>query len=103
MSGLHWRIVSPEKIAMKRIYVGNLNLLTNANQVQTLFESYGRVLRAGIMRSHNTGSSLGLAYVLMSNDREGTEAMQELNGATLDGRPMEMQQARPHERTNNER
>ena len=63
---------------MKRIYVGNLNLLTNANQVQTLFESYGRVLRAGIMRSHNTGSSLGFAYVLMSNDREGNEAIQKL-------------------------
>jgi len=102
MSGLHWRIVSPEKIAMKRIYVGNLNLLTNANQVQTLFESYGRVLRAGIMRSHNTGSSLGFAYVLMSNDREGNEAMQELNGANLDGRPMDVQEAFPPERNKNE-
>jgi RNA recognition motif-containing protein len=77
-------------------------LLTNANQVQTLFESYGRVLRAGIMRSHHTGSSLGVAYVLMSNDREGNEAIQKLNGANLDGRPMDVQEAFPPERNKNE-
>jgi RNA recognition motif-containing protein len=85
---------------MKKIYVGNLNLLTNANQVQTVFESYGRVLKAGILCSRNTGDSLGFAYVLMSNDREGNEAIQGLNGANLDGRPMDVQEALPPEERN---
>ncbi len=85
---------------MKKIYVGNLNLLTNANQVQTAFESYGRVLKAGILCSRNTGSSLGFAYVLMNNDREGNEAIQGLNGADLDGRPMDVQEALPPEERN---
>ena len=85
---------------MKKIYVGNLNLLTDANQVQTVFESYGRVLKAGILRSRNTGDSLGFAYVLMNNDREGNEAIQGLNGANLDGRPMDVQEALPPEERN---
>jgi len=85
---------------MKKIYVGNLNLLTNANQVQTVFESYGRVLKAGILLSRNTGNSLGFAYVLMNNDREGNEAIQRLNGANLDGRPMDVQEALPPEERN---
>jgi cold-inducible RNA-binding protein len=85
---------------MKKIYVGNLNLLTDANQVQTVFESYGRVLKAGILRSRNTGNSLGFAYVLMNNDREGNEAIQGLNGANLDGRPMDVQEALPPEERN---
>ena len=80
---------------MKRIYVGNLNLLTDAHQVQTLFEGYGSVLKAGIIRNRNSGESLGFAYVLMNNDVEGQEAIQQLNGKTLDGRPIDVQEALP--------
>lgn len=87
----------PEKTPMKRIYVGNLNLLTDANQVQTLFESYGKVLKAGIVRNRDSGASLGFAYVLMSNDNEGNEAIQRLNGESLDGRPIDVQEALPPE------
>ena len=88
---------------MKRIYVGNLNLLTDANQVQTLFESYGRVLKTGINCNRNGGESLGFAYVLMRNDSEGNEAIQELNGAILDGRAMDVQEALPPERRKDEK
>ena len=82
---------------MKRIYVGNLNLLTETNQVQALFEGYGKVLKAGIIRNRNSGASLGFAYVLMSNDSEGNEAIQRLNGQNLDGRPLDVQEALPPE------
>ena len=82
---------------MKRIYVGNLNLLTKADQVQALFESFGSVLKAGIICDRNSGESLGFAYVLMSNDVEGNEAIQQLNGVKLDGRPLDVQEALPPE------
>jgi RNA recognition motif-containing protein len=86
-----------QELTMKRIYVGNLNLLTNASQVQALFESYGSVLKAGIICDRNSGESLGFAYVLMSNDTEGNEAIQQLNGVSLDGRPLDVQEALPPE------
>ena len=85
---------------MKRIYVGNLNLLTKADQVQALFESFGSVLKAGIICDRNSGESRGFAYVLMSNDAEGNEAIQQLNGVTLDGRPLDVQEALPPEGLN---
>lgn len=68
-------------------------MLTTADQVQTLFESYGNVVKAGIICDRNSGESLGFAYVLMDNDSEGTEAIQQLNGTTLDGRPLDVQEA----------
>lgn len=80
---------------MKRIYVGNLNLLTKADQVQALFESFGSVLKAGLICDRNSGESRGFAYVLMSNDVEGNEAIQQLNGINLDGRPLDVQEAFP--------
>jgi RNA recognition motif-containing protein len=80
---------------MKKIYVGNLASLTNATQVQTLFEGYGKVLKAGLVCHHDTGEPLGFAYVLMSDDEEGNEAIQNLNGTTLDGRTMDVKEALP--------
>lgn len=80
---------------MKRIYVGNLNSLTTASQVHALFESYGSVLKAGIMRDRMSGESLGFAYVLMKNDAEGNEAIQRLRGVALDGRHLDVQEAFP--------
>ena len=94
---------SPGKTTMKRIYVGNLNLMTSANQVQRLFESYGSVLKTGIIYSRDGGGSLGFAYVLMSNDSEGNEAIQELNGAILDGRSIDVQEALPLGQRGNEK
>jgi RNA recognition motif-containing protein len=85
---------------MKRIYVGNLNLLTSADQVQSLFESYGKVHKAGIICNRNSGESLGFAYVIMDNDSEGDEAIQDLNGADLNGRPMDVRDALPPEERN---
>ena len=53
---------------MKKIYVGNLGSLTSGMEVQTLFESYGKVLRAGVLANPDTGESRGFGYVLMSDD-----------------------------------
>ncbi len=83
---------------MKTIYVGNLSLGTNASQVQMLFESYGKVLKSGIMNDRATGGSLGFAYVLMNNETEANEAIQHLDGASLDGHAIDVREANPPEK-----
>jgi len=80
---------------MKKIYVGNMGSLTSGMEVQTLFESYGKVLRAGVLANPDTGESRGFGYVLMSDDEEANEAIQDLNGKTLNGHRIDVQEALP--------
>jgi cold-inducible RNA-binding protein len=89
---------------MKKIYVGNLGTLTRPDEVQALFESYGKVLKSGILCNHTTGEPLGFAYVVMSDDNEGNDAIQDLNGTNLNGRPIDVREALPpEEREKNEK
>jgi RNA recognition motif-containing protein len=89
---------------MKKIYVGNLGSLTSADQLQALFEGYGKVLKSGILCNHTTGEPLGFAYVVMSDDNEGNDAIQDLNGASLNGRLIDVREALPpEERDKNEK
>ena len=84
---------------MKRIYVGNLGRDTTAGDVQALFQQYGKVSRAGIICDPATGNSRGFAFVLMGNDREGDEAIRNLNQKPLAGRRMDVKEAVPPERS----
>lgn len=82
---------------MKKIYVGNLSLLTSGAEVQAWFESYGKVFRAGVLHHPETGESKGFGYVLMKDDHEANAAIQDLNGKTLNGRRIDVQEALPPE------
>jgi cold-inducible RNA-binding protein len=82
---------------MKRIYVGNLDAQITAGDIQVLFEQYGKVNRAGIICDPETGRSRGFAFVLMGNDREGEEAIQNLNQRSLAGRRLDVKEALPPE------
>ncbi len=83
---------------MKRIYVGNLDTAITAGDVQNLFQQYGKVSRAGIICDPATGRSRGFAFVLMGNDREGEEAIRNLNQSSLAGRRLDVKEALPPER-----
>lgn len=80
---------------MKRIYVGNLDALTSAEQVQALFAHYGDVTRAAIICDQNTGASRGFGYVLMRDDMKAENAIQRLNGAQFEGRALDIKEALP--------
>lgn len=83
---------------MKRIYVGNIGAETTAGELQVLFQQYGKVSRAGIICDPETGRSRGFAFVLMGNDREGDEAIRNLNQKPLAGRRIDVKEALPPER-----
>lgn len=80
---------------MKRIYVGNLDAATTAGDIQSLFQQFGKVSRAGIICDPETGRSRGFAFVLMGNDREGEDAIRNLNQKPLAGRRLDVKEALP--------
>ncbi|HEY3822933.1 MAG TPA: RNA-binding protein [Bryobacteraceae bacterium] len=80
---------------MKNIYVGNLSFATTEETVRSLFESYGTVDRVNIAKDRETGQPRGFGFVEMTNDSEADQAMSALNGRDIDGRTLNVNEARP--------
>src|SRR5689334_23539048 len=80
---------------VKNIFVGNLDFKATEEAVRSLFERYGQVNSARIMTDRETGRSRGFAFVEMENESEADQAISALNGYNLDGRALNVNEARP--------
>lgn len=80
---------------MKNIYVANLPYSSGDDDLRTIFEEYGSVDKATIIKDRDTGRSRGFGFVEMSNDDEANAAIESLNGHEMAGRPLTVNEARP--------
>ena len=80
---------------MKNIYVGNLSFDATEDQVRGMFEAYGPVDRVSIITDRDTGQPRGFAFVEMPDDDSAGKAMEALNGASMGGRNITVNEARP--------
>ncbi len=80
---------------MKNIFVGNLSYGATEDSLRALFEAHGTVERVSIVTDRDTGQPRGFAFVEMTNDTEGEQAIAALNGTELNGRTMNVNEARP--------
>ena len=77
----------------KRIYVGNLPFSTNDQSLRELFSEYGTVQGSTVITDRETGRSRGFGFIEMSDG--GDEAISALNGHSVDGRDLTVNEARP--------
>ncbi|MFH1844079.1 MAG: RNA-binding protein [bacterium] len=82
---------------MKKIYVGNLSFQTSDHDLSDLFAEHGAVNSANVITDRETGRSRGFGFVEMENDAEAMKAIQELNAREIDGRNLNVNEARPRE------
>lgn len=82
---------------MKNIFVGNLSFGATEDAIRSMFEAYGTVDRVNVVTDRDTGRARGFGFVEMSNDSEGEKAIAALNGRELDGRALNVNEARPKE------
>jgi cold-inducible RNA-binding protein len=80
---------------MKNIFVGNLDFAATESSIRSLFEPYGTVDRVNLVTDRDTGRSRGFAFVEMSDAAEADRAIAALNGQSLDGRALNINEARP--------
>jgi cold-inducible RNA-binding protein len=80
---------------MKNIFVGNLDFGATDSTVRSLFEPYGQVDRVNVVTDRDTGRSRGFAFVEMPDSAQADQAIAALNGANLDGRSLNVNEARP--------
>ncbi len=79
----------------KNLYVGNLSFQTTADDLREAFEQFGNVTRAQVVTDRETGRSRGFGFVEMSEGAD--EAINNLNGALFQGRPLTVNEAKPRE------
>jgi cold-inducible RNA-binding protein len=82
---------------MKNIFVGNLSYGATEDSVRAMFEAYGTVDRVSIVTDRDTGQARGFGFVEMPVNAEADRAIAELNGRDLDGRTLNINEARPKE------
>ena len=80
---------------MKNIFVGNLSFAATEDTIRSLFETHGSVGRVNIVTDRETGQPRGFGFVEMTNDGEGEKAIAALNGTDVDGRTLNVNEARP--------
>lgn len=79
------------------IYVGNLSYGLSDNDLQNLFAEHGSVASAKIIQDRDTGRSKGFGFVEMPDDGDAQKAIEALNGQSVDGRNLTVNEARPRE------
>jgi cold-inducible RNA-binding protein len=77
------------------IFVGNLSYQTTQDDLQSAFSAYGSVERVNIVTDRDTGQPRGFAFVEMSESQAAQTAISQLNGTELQGRTLNVNEARP--------
>ena len=80
-----------------QIFVGNLEYTITEQELRQVFEVYGAVDRVSIPQDRETGRPRGFGFVEMPNPAEAQAAIEDLNGTTLGGRTLSVNEARQRE------
>ncbi|MCX5827240.1 MAG: RNA-binding protein [Deltaproteobacteria bacterium] len=79
------------------IYVGNLAYTISEEDLQKAFEGFGKVASVNIIRDQFSNQSKGFGFVEMPEQTEGLAAISGLNGKEMNGRALNVNEARPRE------
>jgi RNA recognition motif-containing protein len=80
-----------------KLYVGNLSFQTSSDDLNTLFGQAGTVESAAVVEDRETGRSRGFGFVEMSSKEEGAKAIEQFNGKEINGRNLNVNEAKPRE------
>jgi len=82
---------------VKKIYVGNLSFNCDDRELAAVFAEHGEVASAKVVTDRDTDRSRGFGFVEMTDDNAAMQAIQALNGKEVDGRALNVNEARPRE------
>jgi RNA recognition motif-containing protein len=83
------------------IYIGNMSFDTTEEQLRQAFEGFGEVSTVNIITDKYSGQPRGFAFVEMSSNDEANAAISGLNGKDLNGRTLNVNEAKPRKQNNN--
>ena len=84
-------------MSTSKLFVGNLSFNTTENDLQDAFAAHGTVVETNLMMDRVSGRPRGFGFVTMSTPEEAQAAIDKLNGASIDGRALTVNIAKPRE------
>jgi cold-inducible RNA-binding protein len=91
------QVVSNERKISMKLYVGNLPLAYEENDLKNIFADYNTI-SVKLIVDRETGKSRGFGFIEFDNKEDGLKAIQELNGKDCDGRALVVNEARPQQK-----
>ena len=80
-----------------KLYVGNLSYDISKNDLEQMFAVHGTVASVQVITDRETQRSKGFGFVEMGSEQEAQAAIAALNGKSIDGRALTVNEARPQE------
>ncbi len=80
-----------------KLFVGGISWDSTEDSLKDFFAQAGNVVSTTIIKDKFSGRSKGFGFVEMSTEQEAKDAVEKLNGQSLDGRPITVSEARPRE------
>lgn len=87
----------------KKLYVGNLSFSVTDQNLMDAFSQCGTVETAKVIMDRDSGRSKGFAFVEMSSATEATNTINKMNGSQIDGRAINVSEAKPQAPRDNSR
>jgi len=78
----------------KKLFVGSLAWATDSSSLQAAFERFGAIEEATVISDRETGRSRGFGFVTFTDEGSTQQAISEMNGTELDGRPIVVNEAK---------
>jgi RNA recognition motif-containing protein len=77
----------------KKLFVGGLSWGTTEEDLREAFEQFGEIQEVKIIVDRDSGRSRGFGFITFADPNEGDNAIKQMNGATLDGRQLRVNEA----------
>ncbi len=81
-----------------RLYVGNLSFHSDSDAIRAAFEQFGAVTDVHLVMDRDSGRPRGFGFVTMGTDEQAQAAISGMNGASLDGRALRVNEAEERSR-----
>ncbi|KAF3699259.1 Cold-inducible RNA-binding protein Glycine-rich RNA-binding protein CIRP [Channa argus] len=76
-----------------KLFIGGLSFETNEESLEKAFSKYGTIEKVDVIRDKETGRSRGFGFVKYDNAEDAKDALEAMNGKTLDGRAIRVDEA----------
>jgi RNA recognition motif-containing protein len=83
---------------MKKLFVGSLSWGTTESDLEDAFARFGSITEVKVITDRNTGRSRGFGFITFEDPASADSAIQEMNGTSLDGRTITVNEARDKRR-----
>ena len=80
-----------------KLFIGNLDYTVTSEELKKIFSEFGNVVDAVVITDRETRRSRGFGFVEFGSEEEAKKAIEAMNGKPVNGRNINVNEAKPQE------